>query len=77
MLSWFRSFTEIAFVTDELQAVGDSIVLTIRQRGIGKESGAPVEMRFYEVWTFRGPKVIRREQFGSKADALEALGLSA
>jgi hypothetical protein len=41
----------------------------------GPESGAPVDMRYYQVWTFRGSSVIRIESIREREDALEAVGL--
>jgi hypothetical protein len=32
-------------------------------------------MRYFQVWSFRGDKVIRLESFRERVDALEAAGL--
>jgi ketosteroid isomerase-like protein len=42
---------------------------------LGSESGAPTDLRYYQVWSFRGGKVIRLENFRERAEALEAAGL--
>jgi hypothetical protein len=39
-------------------------------------SGVPVELRYFTVWSFRGNKVIRIENFRERGEALEAVGLS-
>jgi ketosteroid isomerase-like protein len=51
------------------------VVVAVRQRGVGRESGAPAELPYFQVWTFRGRAVIRLEQFRDRDDALEAVGL--
>ena len=73
LLSAWKDFT---MAGEQFVGVGDSVLLAVRQRGVGRESGTPAGMDYYSVWTFRGPKVIRMEQFGERADALAALGLS-
>jgi hypothetical protein len=51
------------------------VVAAICQRGVGEESGAATELRYFQVWSFRGGKVIRLEGFRERAEALEAAGL--
>jgi ketosteroid isomerase-like protein len=59
---------------EEFLEAGDSVVVRVRQAATGAESGAPVEMRYYQVWTFRGRSVIRVESISDRAEALEATG---
>ena len=75
MHGWLKAWTNLTVSAEEIVEAGDSLVVLVCQRGVGKESGVPSELRFYEVWTFRGRSVIRREQFADRADALEAAGL--
>ena len=76
MRRWLEAWTDFSLTAEELIAVGESVIVRVRQRGTGKTSGAPVELTFFQVWTFRGQSVIRIEQFEAKAEALEAAGLS-
>ena len=76
MLRWLEDWTNFAIAIDELSDAGESVVADIRQHAEGQGSGTPAEIRFCEVWTFRGGKVIRREQFRDRADALKAVGAS-
>ena len=50
------------------------VVLGISAQGAG--SGVPVAQEFAVVWTFDGPAVVRARSFTSRADALEAVGMS-
>jgi ketosteroid isomerase-like protein len=61
---------------EEFLEAGDSVVVQVHQRATGRESGTPVEMRYFQVWSFRGRSVIRIESILKRADALEAVGLS-
>jgi ketosteroid isomerase-like protein len=54
---------------------GDSVVVQIRQRGVGVSSGVVTEVRYFQVWTFRGDAIIRIESIREREQALEAVGL--
>jgi ketosteroid isomerase-like protein len=54
---------------------GDSVLVRVRQRGVGAGSGVSTEMRYFQLWTFRGGKAIRLEVIADEAEALEAVGL--
>jgi ketosteroid isomerase-like protein len=61
--------------TDITEAGGSTVVASVRQSGIGSGSGAETELYYSQVWSFRGAKVIRLENFREHAEALEAAGL--
>jgi ketosteroid isomerase-like protein len=75
-----REFLEpwdrIAIAAEELIGAGDTVVARVHQSGVGSGSGATAEFRYWQVWSFRGRKVIRLENFRERADALKAAGLS-
>ena len=75
MHGWLNAWTKLTVSAEEIIEAGDSVVVAVCQRGVGKESGASSELRFFEVWTFRGGAVIRREQFADRDEAHEAVGL--
>ena len=76
MRRYLDAWTNLAFAAEELIEAGDSVVVAAHQSAVGRESGTPVEVRYFNVWTFRGHAVIRLEVFQQRADALEAVGLS-
>jgi ketosteroid isomerase-like protein len=55
---------------------GGVIVVGHRVSGRGKASGVAVEMHRWSVYRIRNGLVIRIDMFGTKAEALEAAGLS-
>src|SRR3954464_5326707 len=61
-----------AIAGEEFLDAGDSVVVRVTQRATGAGSGARVEMPYYQVWTFRGPSVIRIESIVEREDALKA-----
>ena len=76
MRTFLESVTDMTYTAEEFTEVENSIVVATYQRGIGKQSGLPMEGRAFVVWTFRGRAVIRIEFFSDRATALEAVGLS-
>jgi len=59
----------------EIVDVGPSVVAVYQIHARGRLSGATVERDAVFVHTFRGAKVERVEIFGTKSEALEAVGL--
>jgi len=74
---FLRDFDGPTIAADEFIDAGDSVVVKVDQRATGPASGAPVSMRYFQVWTFRGGAVIRIESIMERADALAAVGLTA
>jgi ketosteroid isomerase-like protein len=73
---FLEPWSRITIEAEEITDAGDSVVAAVRQRGVGDESGAATEFRYFQVWSFRGRKVIRLENFRQRSAALEAAGLS-
>ena len=53
----------------------DTVAVSIRLVGVGKESGVETTADAAHVWTFRDGKIIRQTTFQTMAEALEAAGL--
>ncbi len=61
---------------EQLQAVGDTVLARIHQRGKGRASGVETDMRSYMLFTFRGRRVVQIESVLEESKALKAAGLS-
>ena len=72
---FLADFADPAIAGEEFFAAGDSVVVRVRQSATGPGSGAPVEMSYYQVWSFRGGSVIRIESIRDRGDALDTVGL--
>ena len=59
---------------ESFEAVGDAVLVKVRQTGIGRGSGARVENQYFQLWTFKSGKVVRFEVIMSETRALEAVG---
>ena len=53
---------------------GNCVVVLLRQWGRGKETGAQVENRTWQVFTFRDGKIVHCRGYATQAEALEAAG---
>ena len=58
-----------------IEAPGDRVLTLTRQSGRGRESGVPIEVHTFHVWTIRDGQVSKMELFRHRDDALEAAGL--
>src|SRR3954470_18104102 len=79
MADWMRgllaSFADLTMEAVDFIVAGDSVLVDVRQRGSARASGVPSDTRYYTLWSFRGRKVIRIENFQERAAAVEAVGL--
>jgi uncharacterized protein len=67
---WWDDFTA---TPDEFLDAGDHVVVLGRYRGVGKQTGRPLDVPFVHVWTLRGGKAIRFRQFLDTAGWVDAL----
>ena len=72
----YELFEDFTIEVEETLDGGGDVVVFLRYRGRGSESGAEVEAFMAHVWTVRNGKAICLRQFLDRAQALEAAGLS-
>ena len=79
VIEFFREWTEpwedFEIDWDLEQGDPDRVLATIDMRGTGRGSGVPTEMRFFQVWTFRGGRAVRMEMYNDPDEARRAAGL--
>ena len=76
MQGFLETWDEVVLEGESFVAVGENVVVGVHQQATGTESGVPVEMRYFQVWSFRGGTVRRIESIHERSEALEAAGLS-
>jgi ketosteroid isomerase-like protein len=74
--NWFDVWEWMRVEIVELIDAGDRVLVTLDQRAKGKGSEVEVEIRSYNVYTFRDGKVLRMQLFTEREPALEAAGLT-
>ena len=66
---------DIRFEPEDFIEQRECVVVPVRASATGRESGVPVDLRIAHVWELRGGRVVRWVVYGSRAEALEAVGL--
>lgn len=74
MRGFLEQWTDYSIRAEDLRAYGDTVLVSIVQRGTGRSSGVLTKQRSFMLFTFRGKRVIRIESILREADALEAVG---
>jgi ketosteroid isomerase-like protein len=60
----------------QLKAVGDTVLAEVVQHGRGRASGIEGDNHYFQLFTFRGGKIVRMESIMDEGAALQAVGLS-
>ena len=74
LLGWLDegddAFDDFAVELLEVEELGGHVVVSMRQRGRGKASGAEVDDRLTHVWTLRDGRGIALQSFAAHEDAV-------
>ena len=76
MKHFLADWDSLSIAAESFKDAGDTILVKVKQEGIGHQSGVPASTVYFQVWTFRGSKVIRLDSILNEPEALEAAGLS-
>ena len=76
MRGFLEPWDRMTIAAEEMIEAGDSVVVAVRQQGVGSSSGADTGFNYFQVWTFRGDSAVRFESVRDRADALALVGLS-
>jgi uncharacterized protein len=71
---WREAFGQLEFEPEEMFEVGDCVVSVARRQGIGNVSRVDVHERVYQVFTFKGDKAVRCQEFYDRDAAMQAAG---
>jgi ketosteroid isomerase-like protein len=69
---WTAAFDDFGVAAGEAIDAGDSVVVCLHQWGRGKDTGAQVENRTWQVMRFRDGQIVHCHGYETKAEALEA-----
>jgi len=76
LADWVEGFDDFQMSTEEfIDANDEQVVVRVHQRAVGVQSRAPIEADFWFVHTLRNRRGIRVDIYGSKSQALKAVGL--
>jgi ketosteroid isomerase-like protein len=69
---WVAGFDDFGFEAEEAIEAGESVVVGLHQWGRGKETGAEVESRTWQVFRFRDGRIVSCRGYPTRAEALTA-----
>jgi ketosteroid isomerase-like protein len=73
---WMGAFDGFGFAAEEVIGAGDSVAVLLHQWGRGKDTGAAVQNRSWQLFTFRDGKIVHCRGFPTREEAFEAAGIS-
>ena len=73
---FLEQWDRLVIKAEHFRPVADTVLVRAVMHGSGKASGATTEVRYFQLFTFRGTKIVRIESILDEAEALEAAGLS-
>jgi ketosteroid isomerase-like protein len=77
MREYLRAMSDLRIEAERIIDLGGERVLVLsRHTARGKRSGVPIEHEIGDVFTLRDGKIVRFDSYWSRAEALEAVGLS-
>ena len=72
---WIEPWEDFQIDWELEQAVPDRALATVDMSGRGRGSGAPAEMRFFQVWSYSDGRVVRMQMYYDRDAARRAAGL--
>lgn len=80
LVAWAVKFWEVfgaaeVHPAEFIEAPDGSLIVRIDWSAKGKQGGVRIAVSHYSTWTFRNARVLRIDQFASRGEALEAVGL--
>ena len=75
MRRFLEHWEQLTIKATELRAAGDTVLARVVQHGKGAASGIEGDIPYFQLFTFRGGKIVRMESVMDEAEALEAAGL--
>jgi ketosteroid isomerase-like protein len=79
VVAWMRGAVESVgpdFRVDEIVDLGDRVLARCCWKTRGEHTGIGGELRYSEIVTYRGGRVVLAEHFRDHAEALKAVGLA-
>ena len=73
---WLAAWETLEFNLAVVEDRGDLVIFEVKQRNRGRASGVAVDFHYFQAFTVRDGKVTAVCAADTKAEALEALGLS-
>ena len=71
---WVSSWARYRIDVQEIVDAGDDVVLVVTESGLGSAGGVPIEHHHCYVWSFRDGRIVAGRAYGTREEALAAVG---
>jgi ketosteroid isomerase-like protein len=75
MRQFLASWTDAVIEAEDIFGTGERVAVAVHQQATGSGSGLPIDMRYWQVWTFRGSVVTRIESIKRHSELVDVIGL--
>ena len=72
---WAGAFDNFNVEAEDAIDAGDRVAVCVHQSGRGKDTGASVDNRVWQVFTFRDGEIVHCHGYATRAEAVAASGL--
>jgi ketosteroid isomerase-like protein len=72
---WLQAWESIEFTRLVPEDRGDHVIVEVDQRNRGRGSGVVVDFHYFQTFSLRDGKITASRMAGTRAEALEAMGL--
>ena len=76
MTAYLRDWKSVTISAESFEQAGDRVLVKVRQAGIARDTGLPIGIDYFQVWTFRGDSVLRLESILRESRARKVAGLA-
>jgi ketosteroid isomerase-like protein len=73
---WVSPYTSFSVELEELIELPDAVLMPVRQRGVTRHDGVPIENRGASLWRFKDGLLTRAEFYLDRDAAYEAAGVA-
>jgi ketosteroid isomerase-like protein len=74
-LRFMEQYEQVTIEPTGFREVGDTVLVSVVQRGEGRASGIDMSLPYFVLITFRGGKIVRMESILDESEARDAVGL--
>ena len=72
---WLSAWETLEFDLVATEDRADHVIVEVKQRNVGRSSGVAVDFHYFQTFTVRNGKIVASHMAGTRAKALEAVGI--
>jgi hypothetical protein len=76
MTAYLKDWKSLSISAESFEQAGDRVLVKVRQAGTARDTGLPIGIDYFQVWSFRGDSVLRVESILRESRARKVAGLA-